>query len=499
MLGCMKRLAISLLLLCSACKVTIVADDDKTPVVTPKTVGGLTAGTRLQITHASDGTSEFPLAFYDVDTQSTCAPQKLNGELRCWPVPTAVYTYADAACTQPIVYTKTAECNYPGVTNKYVVKSEPTACTSATQFYLIGEKVAAPAKLYSKFGSSTCSEYLSPSIGDEFHAVGAEAPGTTFVRFSEVDESDLQSTLTVAALQSEDGARFTARGVQFIVPLAAPLTVKNGTASCSPLRASDGKTRCMPQPLAYISATPTAFSDAACTAPAVQVPVAQCAQEVSNVFGRTLQASNGCFAGYEFLEAGPVLASAYSNFGTCSAVTPSSTSYRALGSTIPPGTFPELTAYAFGSGRLQVQMLKSGNIFLPAGGYGLTAVDTQLGTECQVFPIGAEYRCFPTTASVRYLDGACTVPVATVYSPDCVTNLPKYASQTLPVASACSVWTQKYFALGAKQANPSMVYEKMENGTCSSGFAPNPADAFYALGAEVPLSTFATLVTATSN
>jgi hypothetical protein len=323
--------------------------------------------------------------------------------------------------------------------------------------------------------------------------LGAEVASSTFARFNEVDDEALESSIAATALDSDDGARITVRGLASVVPFTSALSLKFANTACSPTQASDGKLRCMPSADGVLSDTMFAFSDAACTTKIAKFVSYPCPQPESGYLSREIFAANGCPIGSEYVQAGATFNNAYE--GTpdqCTAETPSASfKYRGIGAVVPASTFPELTPLLIGDGRLQLKLVQSGKLVVSPRGYGVTAHDKDLDIDCQVASLGKQFRCYPTsTMSVLYLDAGCTQGIANWNGSTC-SDAPKYVRESLSTKTSCGNFEARYYKAGNKVAAPAMVYTRNEAGACEA-YGANTGD-YYALGTLVTEDSFATL------
>lgn len=114
--------------------------------------------------------------------------------------------------------------------------------------------------------------------------------------------------------------------------------------------------------------------------------------------------------------------------------------------------------------------------------------DAMLAVDCYFWPAAdGMTRCLPVTTAYKtsntyFADAACTISVA--LGPGCSAPAPKYIIE-YPDSQTCNTGRYRVFAVGAKYTT---AYVK--SGTSCTATSSSPTYAFYALGAEVPATTF---------
>jgi hypothetical protein len=259
-----------------------------------------------------------------------------DGVLRCLPVDPyrartlggpSSYTFADPACTRRLI-SPGPSCLVPPV---WHAELDPAACPARHRRWAVGARVADADPVYDRDATGACVPYaLAAPFRGDFYPLGAELDATAYAS-AVVSDGETHGGYTEVRLVAEDGA-VQLLGFKAVASsqLVMPAPAADGQARLLPLPADDDTDN---QGLSYsmesTCTTGTFTRWGACTVtPAYRQHV-------------TSDAS-GCSAVVQVFPVGPPLTQLYdSSLGsTCHPVTvPGLTGY-AVGTEVPPATFP---------------------------------------------------------------------------------------------------------------------------------------------------------------
>lgn len=116
--------------------------------------------------------------------------------------------------------------------------------------------------------------------------------------------------------------------------------------------------------------------------------------------------------------------------------------------------------------------------------------DSELQVDC-IFAVASDglERCLPSAGGTLgyFLDATCTQPLA-IFPTGCP---PRFARRQEVVAVACGGAVQAYlYEIKGPELKPTMLFYKPAGGTCGAGGPPIAAYSYYALGLEMPASSF---------
>lgn len=420
-------------------------------------------GTRIKARfyQTSDGTLSF-LGWNDTQIGIECRfTPSSDGKIRCLPSQAIAYAssyyYRDAACTQRIAYYSPGRCPTPV---RYISFTDQTACPSRTRIYAVGTRLATQTAYYN--GGSGCQQ-TTFGTGTELYDLGAEVPASTFVGATEQIGPDLGGVAR-ADILADDGARGVYR---FVEP------TRNVT--CYFRDAADGAYRCLPSE-AYVSQS--IYANPSCTTLAVSRGTSACPPP--NV--ATSTTAQGCGSVARVFGVGGA-ATPYYMGSTCTALSSSGAQYYSVGAEIPLSSFAEgRVAVAGGTARVRPKelVLRGGEPY-PSG-----LRDTQRNEDCSFgMAIDGAFRCLPqSSASVYFFsDAQCTQRLAYRVTQAGCTQQPTVAQDYDD--STCP---PKYhvYSVGS-QVTPANLYVLI-NSTCTQ--TTTSGLTFYALGAEIPASSF---------
>jgi hypothetical protein len=281
----------------------------------------IAGGVGVTMQDGEDGSSAPQYQLIDVARAHACHEgTTLDGKTRCIPAgnANAGFAFVDNACAKPAALASTYDCD-PLV--KAIFASAAPASDGREQLYELGAKQA--TKDFYRQVDMTCD---GPITGSEnVYELGAEIPATSFPELAITSKG---GTRIVAK-------RWSAAGVTLFPTIGLHDNMLD--LRCSPMTASDGKERCLPQGQVVF------YSDDQCAVPITftsQVP----APKYAIGFGA------GCPRPFRVHPVGaaiePKPTSIWENFnGTCME-TPGGAggaTVYALGAEAPPSTFVELT------------------------------------------------------------------------------------------------------------------------------------------------------------
>jgi hypothetical protein len=425
-------------------------------------------GTRLRARfhRTSDGTFAF-IGWNDSQIGIDCRfAVSSDGRLRCVPSTPLAYVYTspgyfkDASCTQRIAVHGTGPC---AATPRYASMDDRTVCPERTRIYALGAKLATTTAYYRDAGGGPCQQ--TTWSGADLYDVGAEVAATAFVAATEQTGPDLGGVAR-ADLTADDGAR----GFSRFVDVARAQT-------CYFRDATDGSLRCLPSGDAYVSTS--TFANASCTIPAASRSATACPAPT------TAQSSTpqGCSYVTRVFSVGASAPTPYYQGASCTSFNGGSSQYFAAGAEIAPTSFADARVVPpSGGARVQAkQLLLRGGEPYP---FGLR--DTQRNEDCYFMNAGdGTSRCLPSAGAQVYFytDAQCTQRIASRYTGGGCATPPTLAQQYDD--STCPART-RLFAVGSPIA-PGTLYVKTTSGCLQTSTS---STTFYALGAEVPASSF---------
>ncbi|AGC43757.1 hypothetical protein MYSTI_02441 [Myxococcus stipitatus DSM 14675] len=392
-------------------------EDNETGSVDPKEF--YRGGSRLQahVTTTAEGLSwptESRDTWHDSTLKKGCVWEASgpDGAFTCMPqdlelVPNREQGfYFDAACTEGMYAARSPLPSGP----LFVKKKD--ACGGFSSIHVVGEHVPTPSA-YFHDGTKCVATQLSPGL--VAFRVGEEVPAGTYVRGT-LKQRQTGPRISAYFIEGEDGS------MQF-----SHLQDMLQDTACTPVKASDGKSRCVPMGnttvrslASYLAANDTctepAFSDVCVKTPRFAV----------------VPAEESCGPSATVYEVGEPVTQLYisGGEGNCrpSPNGPLSGSVFGPGVEIPASTFLEAKEARLESyGRLEVRGLQlDGSVLIPS-----VLHDTQLGTDCKFGEdMSQKLRCFPDSdlSSLRafFADSACTHPLTLVFEPTsrCVLSSP---------------------------------------------------------------------------
>jgi hypothetical protein len=425
-------------------------------------------GSRLapRYRETSDGYSQF---FSIADTalgNATCAATRAaDGALRCLPSDGPVVydaRYSDAACTARVIETA-AGCAKPAFAMSPV--DGTSGCETQLEVHDVG--AAHPGTVYAKEDGGCVAIAVDPRRA--YYAMGATRPPKDFVKLVSGIEP-IAGGVGVAVVDGEDGSRF---------PRSLLVDVARSKA-CDLLTAADGKKRCLPSG----AATVAGFTDAACSSPAALATTA-CEPLLAPSTALVADPANAGRAHVHELGAKRPTKEIYQRADamTCSGPSFAVEDVHDLGTEIPPASFPEMGETTAGGSRIVATRLTAGGALLPRWN---RLEDTMLGVRCSPSLAGdGKLRCLPQALVRSFSDDQCTVPIVIVNS----SSTPSHA--LAPDASCPRRFP--VVSVGAEiTPAPEKVYVNY-SGPCVPTSVSPTARAF-AVGSEVPASTFAEVV-----
>lgn len=425
-------------------------------------------GSRLapRYRETADGYSQF---FSIADTalgNTTCMPMgAADGALRCLPsdAPLAYAAhYSDAACTARVIDTE-AGCGKPAYAMTVVDGTD--GCATRLEVHDVGASHA--GTVYTKQDGGCVAIAVDPKRA--YYAIGAARPAGDFVKLVSGIEP-IAGGVGVSIVDGEDGSRF---------PQSLLVDVARSKA-CDLLTAADGKKRCLPSG----GATVAGFTDAACSSPAALATVG-CEPLLAPSTAQVADPANDGRAHVHDLGAKRPTKEIYHRVDamTCSGPTFAVEDVYDVGAEIPPASFPEMGETSAGGTRIVATRVTAGGVLLPRWN---RLDDGMLGMRCGAMLAGdGKLRCLPQALVRSFSDDQCTVPVAVVNS-----------GATPPYALAPDASCPRRFpvvSIGAEiTPAPDKVYVNY-SGPCVPSSVP-PAAHVFAVGSEVPASTFAEIV-----
>ncbi|QSQ12621.1 DUF7481 family protein [Myxococcus landrumensis] len=315
--------------------------------------------------------------------------------------------YFDAACTEGMF------ARYPPLPSGPHFVKKKDSCGVYSSIHVVGEQVAPPAA-YFHDGTKCAATQLSSGLA--VYRVGEEVPAGTFVRGT-LKQRQSGPRLSASFIEGEDGS------MQF-----SHLQDMLQDTACMPVKASDGKSRCVPMGhttvrnhASYLAANDTctqpAFSDACVDSPRFAV----------------VPAEETCGLSATVYEVGEPVTQLYISSGSEGDCRPSpsgppSGSVFGPGVEIPASTFLEAKeAHLKSYGRLEVRGPQlDGSVLVPS-----VLHDTQLGTPCKFGEdMSQKLRCFPDSNLFSlgefFADSSCTKPLTLAFESTsrCVSSSP---------------------------------------------------------------------------
>jgi len=443
---------------------------------------GFANGTRLAVRYDElDGTRLFH-AFYDTARDEECAFHLLpGGDAACLPQSALLDGwFADANCQEPVVEIPRVPSGRSPA--RAYVADPDNACAAAPTVHALGDVVAGPDAYYIR-SDGTCMQN-PPNSKIVLRKIGDEVPLSSFVHATPTIEP-AASALDAVVLVADDGARFTMFGHD-------PAR-DEWTRAVSP---GDGSTRWWPVHLAYnygngVPGTPGAFfADSACnvatgikdahnalcpiTAVYEYVPADACQQ-----FTLTLHQAGAPVATADL----HVRASDGSCVGLPSSESETSQLFVEMGDALADDAFPAAATIDVGEGRTvqRFDAQPDGSVAISARGELHDRARVQgnfIGTAAD----GAR-RCLPGSPidNVYYADAGCTMAMmAMTVLTGCTAD---------PVPAPEETFQGHAFSVG-DALTPAMVYSKSSDGSCALVGPPPSYDRFFALGAEIPSSSY---------
>jgi hypothetical protein len=445
------------------------------------------SGSRLRARIYDGGEARAFIHWHDIQRDEDCSfARATDGVWRCLPDGNGI-GYLDAACTSPFAVVPGAN---PAPSATRGDGQGGAACDGASSqypVYAVGAPISVTSVAFYRDGA-TCLQTTPPDASYDTYALGAELDPSAFVAADLVDEARGRR-LAARIFKAEDGA----------IEIARILDVRRGQECMLPPLALD-EGPCLPIDLAWSIGE---FADAACSQ-----PTAYTSSFAPGGVGPGCPGP-GVAVSYEFSACGDVtlgfnkladaVSTAYSldQNGQCVADAIGGHMDYRLGAAIPATDFADLFHDAAGGGRL-----RSAEIAARDGGGGfmtesyLPFFDSQLNRRCAPMEFcDGSYHCLPTDlpqSAPYYADAACSQRLALAYtSPDCATAPPPTRVIFYPPSGGCYT-TATIYDLGAPRS-PSEVW-RLDSGGCVS--APTDQGAgfhYYAVGAQVPIDTYATV------
>jgi hypothetical protein len=149
------------------------------------------AGTPLALdtTTLDTGESLHATTFWDPARSAPCTARKASdGKTRCMGRPLDLPTFADAACSQPLVvsYHAAPGCALPVPAVVWTETRAVNSCVPGTvRGWTVGAKVTPPAQIYV---GSACSPDLPDTLNADYYAATAELAPSSLVELTEVTE-----------------------------------------------------------------------------------------------------------------------------------------------------------------------------------------------------------------------------------------------------------------------------------------------------------------------
>ncbi len=418
------------------------------------------SGSRLKIRWATSADGQtMVIGYRDTQLNVDCNFQRTaDGALHCLPygaVGTSLVPsyFADASCTQAVVYTSLTYCAPPTLAEAL----DSSVCPVRYHLFQLGAE-SHPAKIYYRSSSGTGCASMTVSASMHVHPLAAEITAAAYVKADVT--ADPGTGVVQNVLRATDG---------LVVPYGMH-DVGNGE-DCYPMPMG-AETRCLPSRTGY----EYGYADSACSQRLYTVGDPACGMPR---FGLGL-AADGCTAQLTTLT-GSSSTAYWKSGATCSALTGTGSTPLFTGSAaVPASTFPAAAVALVGTGRLQRRTFTwPGGLVEPYDFY-----DSQLGEACLTWATAADgtARCIPTTpglyASAYYADASCTQRLAG-RSGSCATT-PKYAYSMETPACYGGAYQARSFAVGALHTGT--VYSGGP-GSCTA--TTSPPSPLYRLGAEV--------------
>lgn len=455
--------------------------DGTTTDAGPDPNDGAHSGTRLKIVNwvFPDGTRQWD-TFYDSQRKENCylyGPWP-DGNIYCTPNGASV-VYSDAGCTTRVAQVY-RDPNCAQAPPMYALDWNYTPCTSTpSHLYVRGGKLTLTA-YYFKGSDGTCGGPYT-STNEDYYSLSAEVTTTDLVKLS-VGSPVGASRLNERFVTSSDGLQF-------------PWTVHDSMLGddCYTTYYGDGAptASCAPSSSWYAAYA----HDAACTVTELSINRTCGAPKYANTYPY-----NACPTDPEqYYTVGPALAGSplyYPSGGMCYATTADpSQSYYGVAQPLTLATLTR-TPDAVAGHRMQLVHMTT-----PDGlrWRDYSIYDTQKAAECYPFTLpDGTTRCITwgNYSQQFFSNSTCTTPIDLVQlstGPSSCGAPPvsKFASKYVPPPAGTCAYSYEVHIMGAQYTGP--VYTNY--GTCTR-YLPTQTE-FYALGAVVPLTDFASASTIT--
>jgi hypothetical protein len=478
-----RRHGVGFLLLASAVG-GACGGDDSARSGTPAYV----SGSRLRARVYDAGDARVFVAWHDSQRDEDCSfARATDGQWRCLPGAGSA-AYLDPDCTTPVVVISTSGPLPRSVRGPSQGFDGCDADTALYPVYGLGAATTT-ATTYQPVGSN-CQATTVDSTQTVF-AVGPAVDPAEFVGAVIVDEARGRR-LAAQLFRADDGA-------QQIVSIFD--THRNQVCALPPLNLETGP--CLPTDLAYAIGE---FADAACSEPsgfayAMTSSSGAACPAPSVALSFTFSACGDVTLGFNQL--GDVVQTVFvtDSNGQCVAKTPEAIHVNhLLGPAIAASEFVTLFHDAVGSGRL-----RSREIAVSGGGRFMTDYrpffDAQLDAPCEPTPFcDGSTRCLPDlpSSSPYFTDAACTQPIALVSeNTACSTATPPTRVIVDPTGSDC-YGPASIYELGAAFDPPAVWTKSPTDGSCvSTSVDQGTGFRFHALGAALPLDSFAAVTLGT--
>ena len=467
----------ALLVLCGCGEVTItVTDAPIAPDAGPGTIDGAKSGTRIKLVWDDFAGTRSWAGFFDAQRQEACRITAWgDGHSYCVPSSSGQTAFRDAACTQQVgrVYQDTSCTTAPPPT--YLIDYQDGACSyAAAHLYRRGTKIAV-TQWFDKGTDGTCyGPYTATSY--DFYALGAEV----------VPATDLAAVTLGAPLGS---TRLDPRGYTSADGFAFPGAIHDAAAGidCMPQSPYAGATEatCVPIDAGYASY----YQDATCSKGELELDKSCAAPQFAVSYADSCPNTHGRYYAVGAANSGAALY--YKSDTTCMATTasPANYHYYGLGNELVLATVARAPDVDAGHRVVAIHDTWDGNSYRDGMLY-----DGMTGTECSpyTFPDGT-VRCIPSAygTSTYYTDSACNFAIElmglyTGGSSCSPPPLPSYAITYVPDALGTCKSTYDIHPVAAPYTG--VLYEKFGT-TCYQ--LSTTYEAFYRVGAMLPVSTFA--------
>lgn len=428
---------------------------------------GPVSGTRLRVRYEVSGEDRVFAGFHDTERGETCwfAGDATATASRCLPPRVGVSEFADPACTTPAVRFPAGWC---GELPRYAAEPAADDCADVAEPSAMWELdlTSELSTVYVREGDA-CTAVPVPE-GDRAHAAAAEIPLSAFVAAT-VELADGASRLRERRLVAEDGAH---------QPMGAHDTELDEV--CDPF-ASGGA--CMPA----AAASNAAYSDAACSSPAVLWQPWGCDPATPTY----VKVRADACAAATLHRAGASLGDStiyYDGGGQCTPQPPQDGVAFAVGDEVSTVAYARVVADI--AGRLRPYLDVADGVELPVGMHR----DTELGIDCHVRQVDDARRCLPSGHGVlglpTFTDAACTEParVTTAFADACTDTWEDVRYATATPLGGCPSDVEVYEV--GDELTPGSLY--LRNGeACDAWTWDREEQRLYAVGDVVPAETFA--------